>query len=271
MNRNKTLLTPLLLFFFQFVNAQNAPDGVSYFIQVADEDIQIDGKLDEAIWQKLPKAGGFYQTFPTDDQPAQDSTQFMITYTDKSIIVGIICWDYLDGEYISTTRRRDFSWISNDNVSVYFDPYNDKTNGFAFQITPNNVQREGLVLLGGDVRDDWDNKWYSAVHQTEDYWSVEVSIPFKTIRYNNVGQWNLQVLRNNLKRNERTAWISVPQGYRMSNMTFSGKLIWDTPPEPAGPNITVIPYVASSAAKNHEDGEPLETTLDAGFDAKVAV
>ena len=104
MNRNKTLLTPLLLFFFQFVNAQNAPDGVSYFIQVADEDIQIDGKLDEAIWQKLPKAGGFYQTFPTDDQPAQDSTQFMITYTDKSIIVGIICWDYLDGEYISTTR-----------------------------------------------------------------------------------------------------------------------------------------------------------------------
>jgi len=271
MNKSKYSLSLLLLFGFSMTWAQNAPDGVEYTISSAKGTIEIDGRLDDDAWQGLPKAGGFYQTFPRDDQAAKDSTQFMITYTDKEIIIGIICWDYLEGDYISTTRRRDFEWPSNDNVSIYIDPYNDKTNAFSFQVTPNNVQREGLVLLGGDVRDDWDNKWYSAVHQGENFWSVEISIPSKTIRYNNVDQWNLQVLRNNLKRNERTAWISVPQGYRMSNMTFSGRLIWDTPPKPAGPNITVIPYVATSVAKDYEESEPQESNLDAGFDAKVAV
>lgn len=262
----------IFLYFFWFsIQAQNEPDQVSYSLKRTDGFIELDGRLDDAIWQTLPKGGGFVQTFPTDDQLAKDSTQFMITYTDNSIVIGIICYDFLDGNYVSTTLRRDFDWGNNDNVSVYIDPYNDKTNGFSFQVTPNNVQREGLVLLGGDVRDDWDNQWYSAVHQGTGFWSAELSIPFKTIRYNNVSQWNIQILRNNLKRNEQSAWIQVPQGYRMSNMTFTGKMLWDNPPEPAGPNMTVIPYVASSAAKDHEAEESTEYKLDAGFDAKVAV
>lgn len=271
MNRIKK--TSILFFFLASVYgmAQNRPDEVDYYIESTDEYIQLDGKLDESVWQKLPRGSGFYQTFPTDNQPALDSTQFMITYTDKSILIGVICYDYIDGDYISTTRRRDFDWSSNDNVAIYIDPYNDKTNGFSFQVTPNNVQREGLVLLGGSVRDDWDNKWFSEVYQGDNFWSTEISIPFKTIRYNNVKQWNMQILRNNQKRNERTAWIQVPQGYSMSNMNFTGRLNWDNPPKPAGPNMTVIPYVASSAGKNHEENESAQSKLDAGFDAKIAV
>ncbi|WP_462250820.1 DUF5916 domain-containing protein [Ekhidna sp.] len=268
--KNK-LLSIALAFFWFSSNAQNMPDAVSYELRAADEDIKIDGKLDEPIWDKLPRGGGFVQTFPTDNTLAIDSTQFMVTYTGKAIIVGIICYDYLDGDYIATTLRRDFNWRVNDNVSVYLDPYNDKTNGFTFQVTPNNVQREGLVLLGGDVRDDWDNKWYSEVHKGENFWSVEIMIPFKTIRYNNVPQWNFQVLRNNQKRNEISAWIQAPQGFRPSNMTFSAPLNWDETPQSAGSNVTVIPYLAASAGKNHEENGTTQSNFDAGFDAKVAV
>ncbi|MEO9484223.1 MAG: DUF5916 domain-containing protein [Ekhidna sp.] len=269
MTRSKLLFVLSILWFTS--NAQNAPDKVIYEVSRADESIIIDGKLDEAIWSKLPRGGGFVETFPTDNTLAKDSTQFMVTYTDKAIIIGIVCYDYSDGNYISTTLRRDFNWGSNDNVAVYIDPYNDKTNGFTFQVTPNNVQREGLVLLGGQVRDDWDNKWYSQVHQGADFWSTEISIPFKTIRYNNVAQWNIQVLRNNLKSNVQSAWVQVPQGYRPSNMTFSGQLNWDIPPKSAGSNVTVIPYVAASAGKNHEENESTQSDFEAGFDAKVAV
>lgn len=262
----------LVLFSVYFTAlAQNQPDNVSYNLEAATEAIVIDGLLDESIWQKLPRGGQFVQTFPTDDQLAKDSTEFMVTYTDKAIIIGIICYDGLEGDYISTTLRRDFNWSQNDNVAVYIDPYNDKSNGFSFQVTPNNVQREGLVLLGGDVRDDWDNKWFSEVYKGDGFWSTEISIPFKTIRYNSVSQWNFQVIRNNLKRNEQTAWIQVPQGFRQSNMTFTGQLIWDVPPKSAGTNVAIIPYVAASTGKNHENNDPTISSLDAGFDAKVAV
>ena len=267
--KNKLLFILSVLWFTS--NAQNQPDGVVYEIGIADESITLDGKLDEAIWNRLPRGGGFVQIFPTDNLLAEDSTQFMIAYTDKSIIIGIVCYDYLEGDYISTTRRRDFNWRSNDNVGIYIDSYNDKTNGFTFQVTPNNVQREGLILLDGSVRDDWDNKWYSEVYHGNNFWSTEISIPFKTIRYNNVSQWNIQMLRNNLKRNEQSAWIQVPQGYRPSNMTFSGKLSWHTPPKSAGSNVTAIPYLAASRDKNHEENQSTQSDLDAGFDAKVAV
>lgn len=264
------------IFFFSLAipfltSAQNEAGQVNYNIVAADEPIHLDGRLDEEIWSKSERGGGFYQTFPTDHMPAQDSTEFMITYSDNSLIIGIICYDNIEGDFISTTRRRDFDWGSNDNVSVYIDPYNDKSNGFAFQVTPNNVQREGLVLLAGDVRDDWDNKWFSAVYQGENFWSAEISIPFKSIRYNSGPQWNLQVLRNNQKRNETTSWIQVPQGSRMSSMNFTGSLTWDKPPKEPGTNISLIPYTATSVFKNHEEGEPGEAELNAGFDAKIAV
>ncbi|MEM6737642.1 MAG: DUF5916 domain-containing protein, partial [Bacteroidota bacterium] len=251
--------------------AQNTPRTTTISASQANESIKIDGHLDEKLWSTLDVGSGFYQNFPSDDQPAIDDTEFMIAYDDKFIIIGIKCYDGLEGDHIATTLRRDFEWSLNDNVSVYLDPYNDLTNGFAFQVTPNNVQREGLVLLNGSVQDDWDNKWFSKVYQGNGFWSVEMAIPFKSIRYNNVKEWNIQVLRNNQKRNERTSWTRVQQGFRMSNLTFSGRILWDEAPKKSSSNIVFIPYTAGGIAKNIENRKPTDREVDAGFDAKVAL
>lgn len=251
--------------------SQNVQDVAGYNITRSNEPITIDGVLDEGVWQTSAKGGGFYQTFPTDNTPALDSTQFMITYDDQFIYVGIICYDYLPGKPITNTLKRDFQWQRNDNISFYIDPYDDKTNGFTFQVTPDNVQREGLVVLGGEVQDDWDNKWYSEVSKGNGVWYVEMAIPYKSIRYNSVPKWNIQFIRNNQRRNERSVWIHVPQQFRASDMVYSGNLNWDIPPPEAGTNVTLIPYVSASVGKNHEDNEPSMTTADAGFDAKIGI
>ena len=179
--RNLTFLFSLLIL---KCFAQNEQGVASYEIRKASSQIKVDGVLNEAVWQSADKGGDFFQAYPTDTERALDSTQFMITYDDQFIYVGVICYDYLDGKPITNTLRRDFIWPQNDNISFYIDPYNDKSNGFTFQVTPDNVQREGLVVLGGDVQDDWDNKWYSGVSKGENAWYVEMAIPFKSIRYN---------------------------------------------------------------------------------------
>lgn len=265
----KNALLFLLIPYFSF--AQNANGQVGYNVERATSEIKIDGDLNEQHWQSAEKGGGFFQAFPTDTEPAIDSTQFMITYDDNFIYVGIICYDANPTEYITTTLKRDFTWPFNDNISVYFDPYNDKSNGFTFQVTPDNVQREGLVTLGGDVADDWDNKWYSGVAMLENAWTVEMAIPFKSIRFNSVPQWNIQFIRNNQKSNERTSWIHTPQQFRPSDMVYTGALNWDKPPPEAGTNLTVIPYTIAGAGKDFEAGENTQTDVDAGFDAKVGV
>ena len=219
------------LFLFSLnLTSQNRAGQAIYRFEKAKSSIIIDGILNESDWVTAKRGGGFYQNFPTSDSPALDSTQFMITYSDEFIYVGIICYDYLSGKPITNTLKHDFDWRRNDNVSFYIDPYNDRSNGFTFQITPNNVQREGLVVLGGEVQDDWDNKWYSEVSNGENYWAVEIAIPFKSIRFNSTPIWNIQVIRNNQKRNERSNWIHVPQQMRASDMVYTGQLLWDQLP-----------------------------------------
>jgi hypothetical protein len=262
----------LLLFLIPWISvAQNSFEDADISIAKSTDEIILDGILNEHSWQVAEKGNGFFQTFPTDSLDATDSSSFMLTYDDEQIYVAFISYESVDQEPIATSLRRDFSWGSNENISVYLDPFNDRTNGFAFQITPYNVQREGLVTMGGDVADDWDNKWYSETKIYDNYWIAEISIPFKSIRYNPTEYWGIQVLRNNLKLNERTSWIQVPLQYRPSDLLYTGKLIWDTPPPEAGTNISLIPYVTSNTNRDFEIGQDYQQSFNTGFDAKLGL
>lgn len=233
--------------------------------------IVIDGILDEKTWQEAQIAGEFQQIFPIDTISAIDSSFFMLSYDEEFIYIGLVQFDGDNQQYISQSLRRDFSWGNNDNISIYFDPFNDKTNGFAFQVTPYNVQREGLVTLGGSVSDDWDNKWYSETRIEDGYWVAEIAIPFSSIRYNSTPTWGIQVLRNNLKRNERSAWVPVPLQYSPSDLVYTGTLKWENPPPKQSSNISLIPYGTYGLNRDFEEGESYKQNAEAGFDAKIGI
>ncbi len=93
------------------------------------------------------------------------------------------------------------------------------------------------------------------------------------MRYkNNLTNWNIQFLRNDVKNNEKSAWTAVPQQYRTNNLAFAGKLQWHDPPPPAPKNnISIIPYVLGSVAKDYEAGTDYKPDGNIGFDAKIAV
>jgi hypothetical protein len=250
-------------------SAQNKPFTTAFGIKKIYEEVRIDGVLDEDFWQRAEVATNFFMNFPIDTMAPLNQSEVRFAFDDTHIYVGIVC--YGPRNYVVQSLRRDFIWDRNDNFSVYFDPFNDFTNGFHFGVTPYNVQREGLVENGGEVATDWDNKWYSATQQYEDKWTAEMAIPFKSIRYNSENrEWNVQLLRHQAGRNERHAWIAVPQQFQMSNFAFSGKMYWEDAPPKAGTNISLIPYLAANTSRNYENNTRMGG-VDAGFDAKVAV
>lgn len=261
----------MLLVLAKATVAQNPPTETILAINISDEPITIDGELDEKAWQNAEVAKGFFQTFPIDNQPADEQTEVMLTYDDKNLYIGAVCYTSQNGEYIIESLRRDFGFGRNDVFAVYIDPYNDQSNGFSFQVTPYNVQREGIVTLGGDVADNWDNKWFSEVKRFEDKWVVEMAIPFKSFRYNSTKQWNINFLRNHPKINQRSTWIAVPIQYRSSDLVYTGKLNWDTPPKPTNTNIALIPYITGQNVNNFEENTGEEYKGNVGFDAKIGV
>lgn len=267
----KSLLSILtLIVTYTYINAQ--VPGFSITVKKSQQKIIIDGLLEESTWLTADRAKNFTQNFPTDTLKATSQTEVMVSFDNEFLYFAGICYEKSDKKHIIQSLKRDFNWPVNENFSVYFDPYNDRTNGFTFGISPVGVQREGLVTNSQNVSTDWDSKWYSSVKDFGDKWQFEMAIPFNSIRYDESNtEWNVKFLRLDLKNNERSTWVPVPQQYRPSNFSFAGKLIFVDSLKKSGTNISLIPFITANTAKNYEVSEPIQFNPNIGFDAKIGI
>ena len=246
----------------------------SLVIKKAIDVIQLDGELNENSWNKAEIADNFYRQFPIDSGYSSTKTSVKMTFDDHYLYVGAICYDENpEKEFVVTSLQRDYSYPISDAFAVFIDPFNDKTNGFSFSVNPYGVQREGLIESSGSfgVSTAWDNKWFVEVKHFQGYWSVEMKIPFKTIRYKSeLTQWGINFSRNNLKINENSAWNKVPINFNIAVLNYAGELIWDETPPKAGLNMSMIPYTTGGG---HVDYENQDSRIEGGLgmDAKIAL
>jgi len=278
--------SPFLLCLFLLATSplfsQNNAENYQIKVKKSSVAIKLDGALDEAAWQTgLEKADHFKLSFPNDTAYSPWTTQARVTFDDRNLYIGIVC-NQRRADYTIQSLRRDYAGGTTDAVNVMFDPSKDGLNGFIFSVSPLNVQREGLISTGEVMSLEWDNKWYSATQNFEDYWTVEMAIPFKTLRYNvseGENSWGLQFIRAKVKDFEASSWAPVPFQFSNTNLSFVGRLIWDTPPPKPGANISLIPYAIGGASLNYlRDANSLEIkerqqdwTGGLGGDAKIGL
>jgi len=272
------LLTGLILFgsaLLPLYAQQNAND---YTLQLkkASDKINLDGILSEQAWVEADVADAFHQSRPNDQNAAYSKTEAKVTYDDKFLYIGAVCYNSIEtGDYVVQSLKRDFSFPITDAFAVFLDPINNQTAGFSFAVSPLGVQREGLVLGGGNdgVTTSWDNKWFSKVTRHPDKWVVEMAIPFKSLRYNSqLSVWGINFARNDLKQPETSTWKPVPTQFNVANLAFTGQLNWDKPPKKSGANVAFIPYISGGVQHDIENNETPEFQgPKVGFDAKVAL
>lgn len=233
--------------------------------------IELDGHLIEDCYQ-TEACNEFVQNFPTDSLPATSMTQTWVFFDNDYIYVSAKCHD-TSSNYTIQSLNRDFDLYSNDAFTMLISPLNDQTNGFYFSLTPFGTQHEGTIQYGGAFggADVWDNKWFSAVSRDDDGWSVEMKIPFKTIRYKSENLiWGINFIRTDPKNNEISSWNPVPQNFNFLSLANTGNLAWPIPPPEAGTNISLIPYAIAGWNKDYvNDQENLK--VNAGMDAKIAI
>ncbi|MBX2927597.1 MAG: carbohydrate binding family 9 domain-containing protein [Saprospiraceae bacterium] len=254
-------------------NAQSGEEPYTLYIKKAKAPIQLDGELNEADWQDAQVATDFFQNFPQDTAFAALQTEVRMTFDGDFLYVGALIRQKR-ADYIITSLKRDFDSGATDVFTVNIDPFSDKINGFHFAVSPYNVQREGIIDNGENINTDWDNKWYSKVRNYDDHWTVEMAIPFKTLRYKaHDGQnvWRIGFARNSVKQNELSSWVPVPRQFSPNNLAFAGQLVWEERPPAPGLNVSIIPYAAAGSARDFEFKLPTEGRFNAGADVKIAV
>lgn len=269
---NKFLFLCAVLTFSSTLYAQENERNIN--VKYITEPITLDGVLGEAAWQTADKGSNFWQFFPTDTAHSINPTEFMLLYDDNNLYIGIRAEAKSD-KYVVSSLRRDFSGVSNDNVTLMFDTFHDGTTAFLFGITPYGVQREIFVSGGGSERNSlnhsWDQKWQVESKKFNDHYILEAAIPFSSLKFNEGStNWRVQCYRWDMQTNEQSAWAKVPQNQMLSSLAFMGEMNFEKPLGKSRTPIAIIPYVNALTSKDFSN-DATDKKFTFGGDAKVAI
>ena len=226
---------------------------------------QIDGLLDEPLWEDAALIDELTQVEPIQGAAPSQRTEVRILYDSDFIYFGIRCFDTEPQRIIAKQLQRDADQGSDDRVLLVLDPYFDHRNGYFFVVNPLGARRESLIENNSSVRDDWDGIWYAKSRIDEQGWTTEIAIPFKTISFNEATtEWGFNIQRTIRRTNEQIRWAAPVQNKNAMSVANAGVLdeIRDLD---KGIGLDFKPYVKSTLRTDDIRGDGLD--LDAGFDA----
>lgn len=177
----------------------------------------IDGKLDDAVWQEGNLLDGFIQSDPDEGKPATEQTVVRMGYDAHNLYFAIRCFDREPSKILGSSMRFDTDMTADDSIVIDLDTFHDHRNAFSFQVNPLGAKTDALIRNEGEeVNVSWDGVWDAAVQRDAQGWTVEVAIPFKTLRFNRADPqtWGFSIGRYLNRRQESSFWkpISHPTG-----------------------------------------------------------
>ncbi|MFP3948317.1 MAG: sugar-binding protein, partial [Longimicrobiales bacterium] len=190
----------------------------------ADESPDIDGSLDDPVWERAAKITSFVQQAPLDGAPATEDTEVWLAYDDDHLYVAFHV-RYEDPSIMRASRVDRDRAFPDDLMTIYLDTFLDQQRAYDFDINAYNVQGDGIISAtagggggGGAIpRADrsWDALFDSGARIVPDGFTAEMAIPFKSLRYpqrpeGEPHRWGFQIVREiKGKAQENDVWAPV--------------------------------------------------------------
>ena len=199
-------------------------------------------------------------------------------YDAAHVYVAARLWDTApEAQWIANDMRRDsFQIINNDTFQVALDTFYDRRNGVAFMVNPIGGFFDYEISDEGNPNSDWNPVWDVQPGRFDGGWTVEMQIPFKSLRYSpGVSQvWGIQLERRVRRKSESSYWTAVQISARpgIVRLSAAGTLVGVEAPQqstrfeikPYGTGSTVTDRTTDPPFSNRGDG-------DVGVDAKYGV
>lgn len=170
----------------------------------------IDGLLKPEEWDTAAVLKDFFQTHPGDNIAPSKPTEVRLGYDNKFLYVAFRAYDEAD-KVRATLAKRD-AIFTDDYVGIFFDTFNDRRRAYALYFNPLGVQADAVYSEGRGEDFSVDIVVESKGTVTPDGYTVEVAIPFKSLRYE-AGKnrlWGIHAFRR-IKRlnNEQSSWMPL--------------------------------------------------------------
>jgi hypothetical protein len=184
----------------------------------------IDGKLSEGEWTQAVVLRDFYQINPGDNIEPSKPTDVFIGYDSRFLYIGVHAFDDPSKVRASVARRDNV--FGEDNLRIFLDTFNDQRKAYVLGWNPLGVQQDGILTEGGNTDFSVDIVMESKGEVTSDGWTLEVAIPFKSLRYE-AGKdklWGFHVWRNIDRFNDEIdSWVPISRD-RPGTMTQAAHL-----------------------------------------------
>ena len=239
-----TISYPILL----FAHPEGTGKHVVEAYRIEGEPPQIDGVLDDAVWQQAAPRSGFIQLEPTRGTPATDDTEFRIAYDVHNLYVAFRCYDAEPGKIVNRMTRRGDVYAS-DVISFFIDPHHDHRTGYKFATNPAGVQSDNYRYEDTQRDSNWKGIWWVESNIDELGWSTEFKIPFSNFRFTDKPTqiWGFDVERVNRRKSEVTVWKQLTQAGVVTRMSDLGHVVGIHGIE-TGKNFEITPYLLGGAA-----------------------
>jgi hypothetical protein len=174
-----------------------------------EADVEIDGVMDEDVWDRAVLINDFHQYQPVEYAEPSQRTDVRIFYTEDALYIAARLWDEFPDQISASILRQGQALGADDVFSVILDPYLDRRNGYRFEVNANGVRAEGLYQNVTGVESSWNGIWQAGVSRDEQGWLVEMRIPFQTISFNtDSSAWGINFNRTIMRDTESIAWVS---------------------------------------------------------------
>ncbi|GIT67584.1 MAG: hypothetical protein Ct9H300mP25_10560 [Acidobacteriota bacterium] len=245
----------------------------------------IDGRLDDVIWQDAIHITEFVQQNPVEGAPATEDTDVWIAYDSQNLYIAVHA-HYSDPSIMRANRVDRDQSFDDDNISFYFDTFLDQQRAYLFSVNGYGVQGDAIVNARGFGRrnrtrstgsfsafrggiptgdNSWDALFSSGGQTVDDGYTAEVAIPFKSLRYPEREQdlshrWGFQIVREIRGKDEFQVWAPVTRSVSgfltqagllegMTNLSLSRNL-------EIMPTFTGVQYGSLNQQGKFVDGDP---------------
>ena len=232
-----------------------------------DEQIALDGVLDEAAWQRAIPASDFIQQDPILAGTPTERTEVRILFDGERLYMGVTCFDSEPDLLLGNTMKRDAFLSADDRFMWTLDTFLDQQTGYYFEMNPSGLMADTLMGTGSNDR-AWDGIWNARVRRSDIGWTIEIEIPFRTLNFDpDAPAWGINFQRTIRRKNEENLWTGHERNQGVRRMANAGLLV-GIGDVTQGHGLDIKPYLASTTfdAPGGNPATSLDTSADVGLD-----
>lgn len=161
----------------------------------ASEAVQVDGLLDEPVWQNAPELNALLEIPSERENPGQVATTVKVLYDDQYLYFGFLCRDEDPDRILTHIAERDQDLRVDDSVYILIDTLRDSQDHYYYYATNAfGALFDGTITRDGQRSDPtWDAAWTARGQRNENGWTAEIAVEFNSLDFDPEREKNLAV------------------------------------------------------------------------------